>query len=91
MTLGATLTVANSGFTLGEAVGAFLATGVLLVLTRLIKRLTQLISRIPASVASAMVAAIIVTFTINAVKTILGDPWLILPLIASLLQIRPYN
>ena len=90
-TPGAALIAASSGFTIGEAVGAYLVTGVLLVLTGLIKPLTQLISRIPASVASGMLAGIVVTFAINAVKTIPGDPWLILPLIAAFFLIRLYN
>jgi benzoate membrane transport protein len=90
-TPGAALIAASSGFSIGEAVGAFLVTGVLLVLTGLIKPLTQLISRIPASVASAMLAGIVVTFAINAVKTVPSDPWLILPLIAAFFLIRLYN
>lgn len=90
-TPGAALIAASSGFTIGEAVGAFLVTGVLLVLTGLIKPLTQLISRIPASVASAMLAGIVVTFAINAAKTVPSDPWLILPLIAAFFLIRLYN
>lgn len=90
-TPGAALIAASSGFTIGEAVGAFLVTGVLLVLTGLIKPLTQLISRIPASVASAMLAGIVVTFATNAAKTVPSDPWLILPLIAAFFLIRLYN
>lgn len=90
-TPGAALIAASSGFIIGEAVGAFLVTGVLLVLTGLIKPLTQLISRIPASVASAMLAGIVVTFAINAAKTVPSDPWLILPLIAAFFLIRLYN
>ncbi|KQU62715.1 benzoate transporter [Aminobacter sp. DSM 101952] len=90
-TPGAALIAASSGFSIGEAVGAFLVTGVLLVLTGLIKPLTQLISRIPASVASAMLGGIVVTFAINAAKTVPSDPWLILPLIAAFFLIRLYN
>ena len=90
-TPGAALIAASTGFTIGEAVGAFLVTGVLLVLTGAIKPLTQLISRIPASVASAMLAGLVVTFAINAAKTVPSDPWLILPLIAAFFLIRLYN
>ncbi|ODT07548.1 MAG: benzoate transporter [Mesorhizobium sp. SCN 65-20] len=90
-TPGAALIAASSGFTIGEAVGAFLVTGVLLVLTGLIKPLTQLISRIPASVASGMLAGIVVTFAINAAKAVPSDPWLILPLIGAFFLIRLYN
>lgn len=90
-TPGAALIAASSGFTINEAVGAFLVTGVLLVLTGLIKPLTQLISRIPASVASGMLAGIVVTFAINAAKALPTDPWLILPLIGAFFLVRLYN
>ncbi|MBT1159147.1 benzoate/H(+) symporter BenE family transporter [Aminobacter anthyllidis] len=90
-TPGAALIAASSGFTINEAVGAFLVAGVLLVLTGLIKPLTQLISRIPASVASGMLAGIVVTFAINAAKAVPSDPWLILPLIGAFFLVRLYN
>ena len=38
-----------------------------------------------------MLAGIVVTFAINAVKTIPVDPWLILPLIAAFFLIRLFN
>lgn len=90
-TPGAALIAASSGFSIGEAVGAFLIAGALLVLTGLIKPLTQLISKIPASVASGMLAGILVTFALNAVRTIPVDPWLVLPLIAAFFLIRLWN
>ncbi|MCA0279475.1 MAG: benzoate/H(+) symporter BenE family transporter [Proteobacteria bacterium] len=90
-TPGAALIAASSGFTINEAVGAFLIAGVLLVLTGLIRPLTQLISRIPASVASGMLAGIVVTFAINAAKAVPTDPWLILPLIGAFFLVRLYN
>ncbi len=64
---------------------------VLLIVTGLFRPLTRLISRIPASVASGMLAGIVVTFAINAVKTIPPIPWLILPLIAAFFVIRVFN
>ena len=90
-TPGAALIAASSGFTMGEAVGAFLVTGALLVATGLLKPLTRLIAKIPASVASGMLAGIVVTFAVNAVKTVPVDPWLILPLIAAFFVIRLFN
>jgi benzoate membrane transport protein len=90
-TPGAALIAASTGFSMGEAVGAFLVTGVLLVITGLFKPLTRLIARIPGSVASGMLAGIVVTFAIGAVKTIPADPWLILPLIAAFFVIRIFN
>jgi benzoate membrane transport protein len=90
-TPGLALMAASTGFTMADAVGAFIVTGILLIATGLFKPLTQLISRIPASVASGMLAGIVVTFALNAVKTIPVDPWLILPLIAAFFVIRLFN
>lgn len=90
-TPGAALVAASSGFTMGDAVGAFVVTALLLIATGLFKPLTRLISRIPASVASGMLAGIVVGFAVNAVKTIPADPWLVLPLIAAFFVIRLFN
>ena len=90
-TPGLALIAASSGFTMPQAVGAFMVTGVLLVATGLFKPLTRLIAQIPASVASGMLAGILVSFAVNAVKTIPADPWLILPLIAAFFVIRLFN
>lgn len=90
-TPGLALMAASSGFSIGEAVAAFIATAILLIATGLFKPLTKLISRIPPSVASGMLAGIVVTFALNAVKTVPVDPWLILPLIAAFFIIRLFN
>ncbi|MCA0026203.1 MULTISPECIES: benzoate/H(+) symporter BenE family transporter [unclassified Mesorhizobium] len=90
-TPGLALMAASSGFSIGEAVAAFIVTGILLVATGLFRPLTKLISGIPPSVASGMLAGIVVTFALNAVKTVPADPWLILPLIAAFFVIRLFN
>jgi len=90
-TPGAALVAASSGFTMADAVGAFVVAALLLVATGLFKPLTRLISRIPSSVASGMLAGIVVGFAVNAVKTIPVDPWLVLPLIAAFFVIRLFN
>jgi benzoate membrane transport protein len=90
-TPGAALVAASQGYSFNDAVGAFVVTGLMLVATGLFRPLTRLISRIPASVASAMLAGIVVTFVVNAVKTIPADPLLILPLIAAFFVIRLIN
>jgi benzoate membrane transport protein len=90
-TPGAALVAASSGFTMADAVGAFIVAAVLLVATGMFRPLTRLISKIPASVASGMLAGIVAGFAINAVKTIPADPWLVLPLIAAFFVIRLFN
>lgn len=90
-TPGAALVAASTGFTMADAVGAFIVTALLLIATGLFRPLTRLIARIPASVASGMLAGIVVTFALGAVKTIPADPVLILPLIAAFFVIRLFN
>ncbi|MGX5829624.1 benzoate/H(+) symporter BenE family transporter [Mesorhizobium sp. 43Arga] len=90
-TPGLALMAASTGFSIGEAVAAFIVTAILLIATGLFRPLTQLISRIPPSVASGMLAGIVVTFALNAVKTVPADPWLILPLIAAFFLIRVFH
>ena len=90
-TPGAALIAASTGFSMGEAVGAFLVTAVLLVATGLFKPLTRLVSRIPASVSSGMLAGIVVVFVSGAFKTVAVDPLLILPLLAAFFVIRLVN
>lgn len=90
-TPGLALIAASSGFTMAQAVGAFIVTGILLIATGLFKPLTRLIAQIPASVASGMLAGVLVGFAISAVKAIPADPWLILPLIAAFFVIRLFN
>ena len=90
-TPGAALIAASTGFTFAEAVGAFIVAALLLIATGLFRPLTTLISRIPSSVSSGMLAGIVVTFVMAAFKTVSVDPLLILPLLAAFFVIRLWN
>jgi benzoate membrane transport protein len=90
-TPGAALVGASTGFTMEEAVGAFLLVGLMLMATGLFRPLTRLISRIPASVASGMLAGIVAGFGINAARSAAADPVLILPLAAAFFVLRLFN
>lgn len=90
-TPGAALIGASSGFTMAEAVGAFIAVAVLLVITGMFRPLTRLISRIPSSVSSGMLAGIVVSFVMAAAKSATVDPWLIMPLIVAFFIFRLIN
>ncbi|HAR52004.1 MAG TPA: benzoate transporter, partial [Roseovarius nubinhibens] len=61
-TPGAALLAGTAGVGMGEATGAFLLAGALLVLTGLIPALERLIARIPGEVASAMLAGVLFAF-----------------------------
>ena len=90
-TPGAALVGASVGFGIDEAVGAFIIAAVLLVATGLFRPLTRLISLIPASVSSGMLAGIVVTFVAGAFNTVGMDPLLILPLLAAFFVLRLWN
>ncbi len=90
-TPGAALVAASSGFTMPEAVGAFIVAAVLLIATGLFRPVTRLVSRIPASVSSGMLAGIVVAFVTGAFKAAPVDPLLILPLLAAFFVIRLFN
>ncbi|MDI6025259.1 benzoate/H(+) symporter BenE family transporter [Corticibacterium sp. UT-5YL-CI-8] len=90
-TPGAALVAASSGFTMAEGVGAFIVAAALLVATGFFKPLTRLISKIPGSVASAMLAGIVVTFVMGAFRAAPGDPLFVLPLLVAFFVIRLFN
>lgn len=90
-TPGLALIGASIGFTMQEAVGAFLVTALAIIITGLIKPVAQFVERIPASIASGMLAGVLSSFVINAAKTLSLDPLLVLPLIALFLIIRLFN
>ncbi len=90
-TPGLALIGASIGFTMQEAVGAFIVTAIAIIITGLIKPVAQFVERIPASIASGMLAGVLSSFVINAAKTLSLDPLLVLPLIALFLIIRLFN
>ena len=82
-TPGAALVAASAGFTMNDAVGAFLITAILLVVTGLFRPVTALVARIPVAVSSGMLAGIVVVFVLGAFRVAPSDPALILPLVAA--------
>lgn len=90
-TPGLALIGASAGFTFAEAVGAFIVTALALIATGLIRQLSVFVSRIPASVASGMLAGVLLSFVIAAAKTVPLDPVFVLPLVALFFVIRLFN
>lgn len=70
------------------AVGAFVLAAVLILLTAAIRPLGRLIERIPASIASAMLAGILLRLVVAMVEYVPPAPLLVLPLIALFLVAR---
>ncbi len=90
-TPGAALIAASSGFDIHAAVGAFIVTALALIVTGLYSPLMKLVSRIPVSVSSGMLAGILSSFVIAAAKVSGADPLLVLPLVAAFFLLRLWN
>jgi benzoate membrane transport protein len=63
------------------AVGAFLVTGLLIVLTGLLPQVGALIARIPASVAQAMLAGVLLPLCLRPVEGLAENPLVVAPVV----------
>lgn len=93
-TPGAALLASTAGVTGGwpAVVGAFVATGVLIVLTALIPRIGDLVAAIPHSLARAMLAGVLLPLCLAPVTALVDAPWVIAPVIVTwlvLLRLAP--
>lgn len=90
-TPGLALIGGSIGFSMQQAVGAFIVTAVAIIITGLIKPISAFVSRIPASIASGMLAGVLFAFLTGAARTIPVDPLFVLPLVALFFIIRLFN
>ncbi|MGI9407584.1 MAG: benzoate/H(+) symporter BenE family transporter [Hyphomicrobiaceae bacterium] len=90
-TPGAALVATTSGVSMSTAVGAFLLYGVLVLLTAAFRPLNTLIEKIPASIASAMLAGVLFGFVVAIFGHIPETPYLVLPLLVAFVLLRPFS
>lgn len=90
-TPGLALIGGSIGFTMQQAVGAFIVTAIAIIVTGLAKPVSAFVSKIPASIASGMLAGVLFAFLIGAARTIPVDPLFVLPLILLFFIIRLFN
>ncbi|MDP2374590.1 benzoate/H(+) symporter BenE family transporter [Reyranella sp.] len=91
-TPGAALIASTSGVpSFAAAVGAFVLAAVLVLLTAAIRPLGRLTERIPASIAAAMLAGILLRLVVAMVEHVPSSPLLVLPLIALFLVARAFT
>ncbi|UZN05405.1 benzoate/H(+) symporter BenE family transporter [Cellulomonas sp. S1-8] len=93
-TPGAALLVATGAVSGGwpAAVGAFLVCGVLLVVTALWRPLGRLVAAIPAPLAQAMLAGVLLTLCLAPVQALVATPLLVAPVVLLwlvLLRVAP--
>jgi len=89
--IGATAIGGIPAYSLEAAVGAFLLTAVLILLCATLRPIATAIARIPGPLAAAMLAGILIGFTIAVFDTAAEDPLLILPLLAVFLIVRLFS
>ena len=73
---------------LPAATGAFLVSAVLMVLAGLVPVLGAAIARLPASIAGAMLAGLLLRYVLGVFQAAQGSPGLVLPLLAVFLVAR---
>ncbi len=90
-TPGAALIATTAGITMPEAVGAFLLTALLLIITALLPPVRKAVSAIPDGVAGAMLAGVLLPFCMAAAAYAGTDPIFALPIIAAFFLVRLIN
>ncbi|MCU0773437.1 MAG: benzoate/H(+) symporter BenE family transporter [Ideonella sp.] len=84
-TPGAAVIAASSGLTMGEAVGAFVLCGVLIVASGVTRGFERVMDRIPQAIASALLAGVLARFGLDAVGAVATAPTLVLAMTAAYL------
>jgi benzoate membrane transport protein len=88
-TPGAALIAATAGtIAFDAAVGAFVLAALLVLATAAVRPLADLVARIPPSLASAMLAGILVQFAVAVFQMAGAEPAFVLPLVALFLVAR---
>ena len=77
-----------TGVTYANALGAFVVAGVLMLVAGLIKPLEKAIEKIPAPLAAAMLAGVLLRYTLGVPGAALAMPLFVLPLIVVFFGLR---
>ncbi|MGB0571846.1 MAG: benzoate/H(+) symporter BenE family transporter [Alphaproteobacteria bacterium] len=78
-------------YSMEAAVGAFLLTSLLVLLSAKGRPLAALIARIPSAIASAMLAGVLIGFSVAVFDAATMDPVLVLPLVGVFLVVRLFS
>ncbi len=84
----ALIATSGAGVPYEQALGAFLAAGALMCLTAFIRPLARAIERIPAPLAAAMLAGILLRYALGVPGAAIAAPLLVLPLIVVFFALR---
>jgi benzoate membrane transport protein len=84
----ALIATSAAGVTYEHALGAFVVAGLLMALAALIKPLARAIAQIPAPIASAMLAGVLLHYTLGVPAAALAMPKFVIPLIIVFFGLR---
>ena len=84
-TPGAALIAGTSGVAMGEAVGAFVACGLLIALAGATRAFERVMDRIPQAIAAALLAGVLARFGLDAVGAVKTAPWMVCAMTAVFL------
>jgi len=84
-TPGAALLAGSSGIAMGEAIGAFVACGALIVLAGVTRAFERVMDRIPQAIAAALLAGVLARFGLDAVGAVKTAPLLVIAMAAVFL------
>ena len=82
------IATSGSGISYQNALGAFVVAGLLMVVAGLIKPLEKAIEKIPAPIAAAMLAGVLLRYTLGVPGAALAMPLAVLPLVAVFFGLR---
>ncbi|HEY7749901.1 MAG TPA: benzoate/H(+) symporter BenE family transporter [Aestuariivirgaceae bacterium] len=77
-----------SGTSFPNAIGAFLFAGLLMCLTAAFRPLTKLVQQIPAPIAAAMLAGILLRYCLNVPSALAANPLLVAPVVVIYFALR---
>ncbi|HIF9479748.1 benzoate/H(+) symporter BenE family transporter [Photobacterium damselae] len=77
-----------SGYSLSIIIGAFIVSGILTLITAFITPLNKALTRIPPQIGTAMLAGILVPYTVKGFETITSSPILFIVMFITLLIMR---
>ena len=82
------IATSGGGISYANALGAFVVAGLLMVVAGLIKPLERAIEKIPAPIAAAMLAGVLLRYTLGVPGAAMAMPLAVLPLIAVFFALR---
>jgi benzoate membrane transport protein len=87
----ALIATSAAGVDYRSAIGAFIASGLLMCVTALFKPVARAIEKIPASIAAGMLAGVLLRYSMGVPNAAIELPWQVMPLIIIFFALRVWQ